>query len=112
MKKILTPFKKGLTEIPSCLFCFIKKLFANGWIYAYISVIPMAISLVAMFIVKTITENTEAATLVFKILATIGQIIPLSFSLYASEWELIETSENSSELCFIICTSVIIALWH
>ena len=113
MKKtnILEAFKKGLKEIPSCLFNFIKKLFANGWFYAYICVIPMTIALVVMFIVKIIIGNADAAVLVFKILATLGQIIPLSISLYISKWELTDTNENSSEMCFTICAIVIAVLW-
>lgn len=113
MKKtsILEAFKKGLKEIPSCLFNFIKKLFVNGWFYAFVSVIPITIALVAMLLVKTITGNADAADLVFKILATIGQIIPLSMSLYISEWELTDTNENSSEMCFTICALVIAVLW-
>ena len=90
---------------------FIKKLFANGWFYAYISVLPMAIAFVVTLLVKTITGNADVAVLVFKILATIGQIIPLSMSLYISEWELIDTNENSAEICFTICAIVIAALW-
>lgn len=113
MKKpnIWEAFKKGLKEIPACLFNFIKKLFANGWIYAYISVIPMAIAFIVTYLVKTITGNADAAVLVFKILATLGQIIPLSMSLYLSEWELVDTNDNSSEICFTICALVIAALW-
>ena len=113
MKKtgILEAFKKGLKEIPSCLFTFIKKLFANAWVYAYSCVIPVAIAFVVMLLVKTISGNADAASLVFKILATIGQIIPLSMSLYISEWELIDTNENSAEICFTICALVIAALW-
>ena len=108
---ILEAFKKGLMEIPSCLFRFIKKLFASIWFYSYISLIPMLIAFVIMFLLKEFTENSDVATLTFKILATIGQIIPLSFSLYISEWELIKTDEDSAELCFAICAIVITALW-
>ena len=109
--QIFEAFKKGLKEIPSCLFNFIKKLLVNGWFYAYFSVIPIAVALVITILVKTITGNADAAVLVFKILATIGQIIPLSMSLYISEWELVDTNENSSEICFTICAIVIAALW-
>jgi hypothetical protein len=108
---ILEVFKKGLTEIPSCLFSFIKKLFPNLWFYGVISTIPLVISLVAMFLVKVFTQSASVAALVFKILATIGQIIPLSTSLYISEWELVENNEDSSEICFMICALVIVLLW-
>ena len=108
---IFETFRKGLKEIPSCLFNFIKKFFANGWFYAYFSAIPMIIALVVMLLVKTITGNADAAVLVFKILATAGQIIPLSMSLYISEWELINSNENSSEICCTICALAITALW-
>ena len=106
-----TPIKIGLGLIPSRLFRFIKKLFVNLWFYAYISLIPMLIAFVVMQLVKTFTYNINAAGIVFKILATIGQIIPLSFLLYLSECELIDTDEDSAELCFAICALVIAALW-
>jgi hypothetical protein len=103
--------KMGLGLIPSRLLRFIKKIFVNLWFYAYISLIPILIAFVGMYLVKTFTQNTNAAGIVFKILATIGQIIPLSFSLYISEYELIATDEDSAELCFAICAVVISALW-
>ena len=108
---ILEAFKKGLKEIPSCLFNFIKKLLANGWFYFVISLIPLLISLIAMSIVVEVTHNHSAAAMVFKIISTIGQIIPLSMSLYISEWELTDTNENSSEMCFAICIAVIAYIW-
>ena len=108
---IFEAFKKGLKEIPSCLFNFIKKLFANGWLYVVFSTIPLLVALIAMYLVKAFTQNTNAAGMVFKIMATIGQIIPLSMSLYMSEWELINTSEDSSEMCFAICAAVIAYIW-
>ena len=101
--------KIGLGSIPSLLFRFIKKLFVILWFYAYMSIIPLAIAFVVMYFVKTFAPN--AAVIVFKILATIGQIIPLSFSLYSSEYELVHTDEDSAELCFAICAVVITALW-
>lgn len=109
MKEFLKPIKIGLGLIPSCLFSFVKKLFVTLWVYAYISLIPMFIAFVVWYLVSTFAPN--AANIVFKILATIGQIIPLSFSLYVSEWELIETDEDSAELCFAICALAIAALW-
>ena len=113
MKKttFLETLKMGLELILSCLFRSIKKLIVNLWFYFYISLIPMLIALVGMYLVKTFTQNTNAAGIVFKILATIGQIIPLSFSLYISEYELIATDEDSAELCFAICAVVISVLW-
>lgn len=113
MKKttFLEALKIGLGLIPSRLFRFIKKLFVNLWFYAYISLIPVLIALVGMYLVKTFTQNTNAASIVFKVLATAGQIIPLSFSLYISECESIDTDEDSAELCFAICALVIAALW-
>lgn len=108
---IFEAFQKGLKEIPSCLFNFIKKIFANGWIYVIISSIPLLAALIAMYIAEALTHNHSTASLVFKIVATVGQIIPLSMSLYMSEWELIDTNENSSEICFTICAAVIAYIW-
>lgn len=103
--------KKGLKEIPSCLFNFIKRLIANGWLYGVISLIPLLVAFIAMSIAEALTHNHSTASLVFKIVATIGQIIPLSMSLYMSEWELIDTNENSSDICFTICAAVIAYIW-
>ena len=108
---ILEAFKKGIKEIPLCLFNFIKKLFVNGWVYGMFLLIPLLIALVTMSIVEALTHNHSAASTVFKIISTIGQIIPLSMSLYISGWELTETNENSSEICFAICVAVIAYLW-
>ena len=109
--ELVEAFKSGLKLIPSRLFRFIKKLFCCAWSYAYTSLIPMLFALGVMFIVKSFTSNATAASIVFKILATIGQIMPLSMSLYISEWELTDTNENSSEMCFTICAIVIAVLW-
>lgn len=103
--------KIGLGLIPSGLFSFIKKLLVTLVFYAWIATIPMLIAFVGMYLVKTFFQNTNAASIVFKMLATAGQIIPLSFSLYLSECEFIDTDENSAELCFTICALVIAALW-
>ena len=111
MKTFLKPIKIGLGLIPSRLFRFVKKLFVNLWFYFYISLIPMLIAFGGMYLIKSFTQNTNAASIVFKILATIAQIIPLSFSLYLSECELIETDEDSAELCFAIFVLVIAVLW-
>lgn len=105
----LDVFRIGLGLIPSRLFLFIKKLLATLVFYAWISMIPMLIAFAAMHLVKTFAPN--AAAIVFKILGTIGQIIPLSSSLYLSECEFIDTDEDSAELCFAICAIVITALW-
>jgi hypothetical protein len=109
--ELFEAFKNGLKLIPSRLFRFIKKAFCSAWFYAYISVIPLIIAVAIAFLVKVITQNANAATIVFKILATVGQIIPLSCSLYISENELIDTDEDSAELCIAICVSVIVAIW-
>lgn len=113
MKKItfLDALKIGLGLIPSRLFRFIKKLLVILMFYGWISLIPMLIAFVGMQLVMTFSQNANVADIVFKILATIGQIIPLSFSLYLSEHELIATDEDSAELCFAICALVIAALW-
>ncbi len=111
MKNFFEPIKIGLGLIPSRLFRFVKKLLVALWFYTYTSLIPMLIAFVVMYLVITFTQNTNAAGIAFKILATIGQIIPLSFSLYLSEHELVATDEDSAELCFAICALVIAALW-
>lgn len=108
---IFEAFKKGLKEILPCLFNFLKKLFANGWLYCVVLLIPLLIAFIAMSIAEAITHNHSAAAMVFKIISTIGQIIPLSMSLYMSEWELTGTNENSSEMCFVICATVIAYIW-
>lgn len=106
------PFIRGLRLIPSCLFSFIKKVFPNAWIYCVISFIPLLISLLARSLVEAFTQNRDAGIMVFKILNTIGQIIPLSTTLYITEYELIDTDEGSAEICFTICALVIVALWQ
>lgn len=108
---LLEAFKRGLKLIPSRLFGFIKKLLPCLWFYTYTSAIPILIALVIMGLVKLATGSVVAATLTFNILATIGQIVPLASSLYISEHELIDTDEDSAEICFIICALVIAALW-
>lgn len=107
----LEAFKEGLKEIPSCLFRFIKKLYPIAFIYGLYCSIPLIIALIVTLLVKTISGNTDATVLVYKILSTIGQIIPLSISLYISERELIETDEDSAEICLTLCALVIAALW-
>ena len=113
MKKItfLKALKIGLKLIPSRLFRFIKKLLSVLVFYGWISLVPMLIAFIGMQLVMTFSKNTNIANIVFKILATIGQILPLSFTLYLSEYEFIETDEDSAELCFAICALVITALW-
>jgi cation transport ATPase len=104
-------FKEGLKLIPSCLWRFTKKLFVIGFCYGLILSIPILIAVGVAFLIKAITQNAEASVWTFKILVTIGQIIPLAMSLYISEWELIDTNEDSAELCFAICTTVIAYIW-
>lgn len=111
MKTILKPIKIGLGLIPSRLFRFIKKFLVILMFYGWISSIPFLIAFVGMQLVMIFSKDTNVADIAFKILATIGQIIPLSFSLYLSEVELIDTDEDSAELCFTICALIIAALW-
>ncbi len=105
-------FKEGLKLIPPRLFRFIKKLFCNIFFYGFFIAIPLLISLGGMFLVKVVSQNVEAATLTLQILFTIGQIIPLSMSLCASEKDLIKSDEGSAELCFAICVFVIAYTWN
>ena len=113
MKKtsILEAFTKGLKEIPSSLFRFIAKLFTNGYLYFVSSLPTLLISFVIMAIVKGLSQDSYAAAMAFKIIFTIGQIIPLAMSIYMSEWELASTNENSSELCYAICAAIIAYVW-
>ena len=110
LKEYFMIFKRGLVLIPSRLFGFIKKLFPNVWFYFMFSLIPLLIAFIAMSITEALTHN-GAAAMVFKIISTIGQIIPLSMSLYLSESELIDTDEDSAEICFTLCAAVIAYIW-
>ena len=112
MMEYYEAFKEGLKLVPSRLFRFIKKLYGAGFLYSIGLVIPVIISLVGMFLVKVVSQNVEAASLTMKILFTIGQIVPLSISLHVSENELINTDENSAELCYAICVSFIVYIWN
>lgn len=112
MMEYYEAFKEGFKLIPSRLFRFIKKLFCVGFFYGIGLVIPAIISLVGMFLVKVVSQNVETASLTFKVLFTIGQIVPLSISLHVSENELINTDEDSAELCYAICVSFIVCIWN
>ena len=107
----LEVLKKGLEAIPHCLLNFAKKLAVNAAFYIVGVSVPLLVALPVLYIVGVTTHNHSAALLVFKIIFTIGQIIPLSVSLYISEWELTNTNENSSELCFAVCATVIAYVW-
>ena len=104
-------FKEGLKLVPSRLFRFIKKLVCNLFIYGPVLTIPLIIAFGIMFLVKILTQDTDIAIMAFKIFATIGQIIPLTISLYVSENEFIKNNEDSSELCFAICVVIIGCIW-
>ena len=112
MMEYYEAFKEGLKLIPSRLFRFIKKLCCVGFFYGLVLVIPAVISLGIMSLVKVVSQNVEAASLTFKILFTIGQVVPLSISLHLSENELINTDEDSAELCYAICVSFIVYIWN
>lgn len=107
MKEFLEAFKTGFGLIPSCLFRFIKKLIAPFIVYALFSILPI----LSVFGIMSLYSVPNVVRIVVKILATIWQIVPLSFSLHLSEFELEATDEDSAELCFAICALVIAALW-
>lgn len=112
MKKtsFIEALKIGLGLIPSGLLRFVKKFIVVLTFYAIGTLIPVLISFGVMQLLVTF-DTQDSANMAFKILFTIGQIIPLSFSLYLSEYELGSTDEDSEELCFAICAVVIASLW-
>ncbi len=104
-------FKEGLSLIFPEFFSFFKKMLAVLVLYAISATIPFTIVVLIVWLLGAAGIDPKVASLVFKILATIGQIIPLSIYLSESEKQLKQTNEDAPELCFALCTAVIIWLW-
>lgn len=105
-------FKDGLKLIFRNFCSFVKKLGGIVFLYGLPMIIPMSVALLISWGLSIIPGiDPEVASLVFKILATAGQIIPLSIYLYVAENELTQTNEGAPELCFAICTAVITWIW-
>ena len=105
-------FKNGLKLIWRGLFNFLKKLGLVIFFYGFPMFIPMVVALLLLWILSSISAiDQNVAVFVFKIVATMGQIIPLSIYLDAAENELKQTDEVSSELGFAFCAAVIAFIW-
>ncbi len=105
-------FKKGLKLIWRGLFNFLKKLALVIFFYGVPMIVPMLISLLLLWLLSSISTIDQAvAVLVFKIVATVGQIIPLSIYLGIAENEVKYSDEFSAELGFAFCAAVIAFIW-
>jgi hypothetical protein len=105
-------FKNGLKLIFRNLVSFAKKLYVIAFAYGFSLVIPISVALLVMLGLSLIPGiDSNVPLLIFKILATAGQIIPLSIYLYISENELKQTNEDAPELCFAFCAAVITWIW-
>ena len=105
-------FKDGLKLIFRNFVSFAKKLYVIVFLYGLPMIIPISVSLLILWGLTSIPGiNPKVATLIFKIIATAGQIIPLSIYLYVAENELTQTSEDAPELCFAFCAAVITWIW-
>lgn len=105
-------FKKGLKLILRNFFSFLKKLYVILFFYGIAMIIPIGVALLILWGLSIIPGIPPAAPrLVFKIIATAGQVIPLSIYLYVAENELKQTQEDAPELCFAFCAAVITWIW-
>ena len=105
-------FKEGLKLIFRNLVSFVKKLYVIAFLYGLPMIIPMSIALLILWGLSNIPGiDPSVALLIFKIIATAGQIIPLSIYLYVAENELTQTNEDAPELCFAFCAAVITWIW-
>lgn len=105
-------FLGGLKLIPRYLFDFVKKFVVLTFFYGITMGIPLIFSLLIFWLLSIIPGiSLNAAGLVYKIIATVGQIIPLSINLYLAENQLAKTKENSPELCFAFCAATIAWIW-
>ena len=105
-------FKEGLKLIFRNFVSFIKKLYVIVFFYGLPMGIPMSVALLILWGLSNIPAiDPSVASLIFKIIATVGQIIPLSIYLYIAETELIRTNEEAPELCFAFCAAVITWIW-
>lgn len=105
-------FREGLKLIFRYFFNFIKKLYVIVFIYGLSSCIPLLAALPIVWVLSVIPGiDSKITSLVFKIIITAGQIIPLSIYLYIAENELAETKEDAPELCFACCAAIITCIW-
>lgn len=105
-------FKEGLRLILRYLWSFIKKLSVIAFLYGLPMVIPCIVSLLLLWVLSLIPGiSTDIELIIFKIIFTVGQIIPLSIYLYCSENELKEANEDAPELCFACCAAIITWVW-
>ena len=105
-------FKDGLKLIFRNFVSFIKRLFVIAFLYGLAMVIPMSVALLTLWGLSNIPGiDPKTASLIFKIIATAGQIIPLSIYLSIAENELTKTNEDAPELCFAFCAAVITWIW-
>jgi hypothetical protein len=105
-------FKKGLKLIFRNFVSFVKKLFVVAFLYGLPMIIPLSVAVLMRWGLSSIPGiDPYVASLICKIIATAGQIIPLSIYLYVAENELIITNEDAPELCFAFCAAVITLIW-
>jgi hypothetical protein len=105
-------FIEGSKLIFRYFFNFFKKLFVIVFIYGLSSCIPILAALAVCWVLSVIPGiDTKTTSLVFKIIVTAGQIIPLSIYLYVAENELTKTKEDAPELCFSFCAAYITYVW-
>lgn len=105
-------FREGLKLIFRNFVCFVKKLYVIAFLYGLPMIIPVSVALLILWGLSNIPGiDSNVASLVFKIILTAGQIIPLSIYLYISENELKQTDEDAPELCFAFCAAVITWIW-
>jgi len=105
-------FKDGLKLLFRNFVSFLKRLCVIIFFYGLPMCIPMIAALLIIWVLSLIPGiDNGIISLVFKIVATAGQIIPLSIYLYVAENELKKTQENAPELCFAFCATVITLIW-
>ena len=105
-------FIGGLKLIPRYLFSFIKKMYLIIFFYGLPMTIPILVALSILWVLSSIPGiDPQIAQLVFKIIVTVGQIIPLSIYLYIADNELNKTDEDAPELCIACCAAVITWIW-
>ena len=105
-------FREGLKLIFRNFVGFVKKLCVIAFFYGLPMIIPVSVALLILWGLSNIPGiDSNVASLIFKIILTVGQIIPLSIYLYIAETELIRTNEEAPELCFALCAAVITWIW-
>lgn len=102
-------FCEGLKLIPRHLANFLKKMGCIIFIYGIAMAIPLLVAAPIGWLLTLISR--DVAWIVFKIIFTVGQIIPVSIYLHAAEDGLSKTDEDSPELCFAFCAAVITWVW-